>query len=155
MKQDILLRKILTGPNEGIYDLTVVDGVLESTAGMETAIIVSLFTDDRASVDNVATPQNRRGWVGNILTAPIGRSLGSVLWVYEQSRITKNILNQVRVAAQESLDWLVEDGIAKSVIVSVQEVRTRGIIININIQTPQGKNQRYSAIWRETSAANI
>ena len=155
MKQDVVLRKRQDAPYTGIYDLMVVDSQLESTAGMETALIVSLFTDARASADNVATPQNRRGWVGNILTTNIGRSLGSVLWVYEQSRITQNILNQIKVAAQESLDWLVEDNIAKTVLVSIQEVRTRGIVIEINIQTPQGKNQRYSAIWRATSANNI
>lgn len=155
MKQDVLLRKRQDPPFEGIYDLTIVDSVLESTAGMETSIIVSLFTDARASSDKVATAHNRRGWVGDILTVNIGRSLGSTLWVYEQSRITTNILNQIRVAAQEALDWLVEDGIAKTVIVSVQQVTGRGIVIFIEIETPQGKNQRYSAIWRATSANNI
>lgn len=155
MKQDVLLRERQDAPFQGIYDLAVVNRVLESTDGMETALIVSLFTDARTSSDKVATAHNRRGWVGNILTANIGRSIGSTLWVYEQSRITTNILNQIRVAAQEALDWLVEDGIAKTVIVSVQQVTERGIVISIDIETPQGENQRYSAIWRATSANNI
>jgi len=151
MSQDILVKQ----DANGFFDLRVKDNDFESVDGFETAIIISLFTDARAPSANVESPERRRGWVGDILTAEIGRDLGSTLWLYEQSRITQNILNQIKQAARESLVWMVEDGIAKDVATAVRQTDTRAIEIDIIIKTLQNRVERFSVLWRRTNLSNI
>ena len=146
MTQDVrLIRK-----DDGLFDLTVSNNILETVDGFETAIIVSLLTDARAPSSSVQSPSRRRGWVGNIITAASGRELGSRLWLFSQSRLTDAILNDLAIAAQESLNWMVEDGIAKSVVATVLKTDLRSVIVNITITTIEGKEQRYAVLWRQT-----
>ena len=146
MNQDVrLVRK-----NDGLFDLNVSENVLETVDGLETAIIVSLLTDARAPASQVQTPSRRRGWVGNIVTADSGRQLGSRLWTFYQSRLTDAVLNDISVAAQESLNWMVEDGLAKSVVASALRNDSRSVTVNIAITTIEGKEQRYAVLWRQT-----
>ena len=150
-RQDLLLKQ----RDDGVFDLMVQDQDFEAVEGFETSIIVSLFTDGRAPSSSVPSAARRRGWVGNILTADINRSLGSLLWLYEQSRITREILNQIRNEAEKSLLWMVEDGIARDINAVVTRQTKRGIVIEIEIITLEGKSQRYAVLWRSTSASNI
>jgi len=147
MVQDVILKR----DDDGLFDLTIVDQDFGAVTGFETAMMVSLFTDSRASPADVLTPERRRGWVGDILTSSIGRALGSTLWIFEQARITQEILNQVAIAAQDSLNWMIEDGIARDVNATVEKNAKRGIVVNIEIVTLEGKNQRYAVLWRSTS----
>ena len=151
MKQDVKIAQ----NTDGLFDLSVADSDFESVSGFESAIMVSLFTDDRAPSSAVGSAARRRGWVGNVLTADIGRSLGSLLWLYEQSRLTQEIKNEVTIAAEDCLKWMIEDGVAKGVQASVTQNAKRGIVVNINITTLDGKNQRYEVLWRRTNATNI
>ena len=148
MTQDVqLVRK-----SDGIFDLSVSDNKFDTIDGFETAIIVSLLTDARAPASSVQTPSRRRGWVGNVLTAASGRELGSTLWLFHQSRLTDAVLNEIVIAAQESLNWMVEDGIAKSVAASATVLKNdrRGITVDVVITTNEGREERYSVLWRQT-----
>lgn len=146
MTQDVRLVR----NEDGLYDLNVVDQDFEAEDGFNTAIIVSLFTDARAPASAVPSAMRRRGWVGNILTADINRSLGGLLWLYDQARITQEILNQLTIEAQNSLDWMVKDGIARDVTAEVTNETKRGIVVNIEIVTLEGVSQRYAVLWRAT-----
>lgn len=147
MNQDVQLVKNA----DGLFDLAVSNNTLDTIDGFETAIIVSLLSDARAPSSSVQTPSRRRGWVGNILTAASGRELGSRLWLFSQSRLTDEILNDLAIAAQEALDWMIEDGIAKSVAATVLKNDLRGVTVTIVITTIEGKEQRYAILWRQTS----
>lgn len=151
MKQDVLLKQ----DGNGFFDLRVADADFESVNGFETSIIVSLFTDQRAPSSSVQSAERRRGWVGNILTADIGRSLGSLLWLYDQSRLTREIMNKVEIEAENCLSWMVEDNIAREVTARVTQSQKRGIVVEIDIITIDGKSQRYAVLWRNTSGTNI
>lgn len=146
MRQDLRLVK----NEDGLYDLAVASGDFEATDGFDTAILVSLFTDNRAQSFEVESAEKRRGWVGNVLTSGIGRSLGSLLWIYQQARLTQDILNQIEIEAEACLQWLIDDSQAKSVSAAVTRERSRGIFILINIVTTDGVNQKYKVLWRET-----
>ena len=146
MNQDVrLIRKA-----DGLFDLVVSNNILETVDGFETAIIVSLLTDARAPSSAVQTPSRRRGWVGNVLNAASGRQLGSRLWLYKQARLTDATLNNIAIAAQESLNWMIEDGLAKSVAATVLKNGLRSVTVNIVITTIEGKEQRYAVLWRQT-----
>ena len=148
--QDVLIR----ADAEGLYDLVVDGNVFASAGGFETAIPVSLFTDARAPSALVSEPQNRRGWIVNLLTASTMRQLGSILWVLDQARVTRETLNTARLAAQDAFQWMLDDGIALSVFVDVQQTQN-GILILITITDTSNVVNRYQTLWRSTDASVI
>jgi phage gp46-like protein len=95
---------------------------LEDT--LQTAVILSLFTDRRADPDDKLPlgETNRRGWVGEEFASQDfdARSdrWGSVLWTCYGGKVASDILERARFAASEALEWMVRDGIASRVDVS-------------------------------------
>ena len=149
--QDVLIR----ADSNGLYDLVVEGNSFASAGGFETAIPVSLFTDARAPSALVAEPQNRRGWIGNLLTASTMRQLGSILWTLDQARITQETLNVARLAAQDAFQWMVEDGVALSVFVNVARAPRGAVQIIISITDTSNVVNRYQTLWRATDASVI
>jgi phage gp46-like protein len=149
--QDVLIR----ANRDGLYDLVVDGNLFASAGGFETAIPVSLFTDARAPAALVAEPQNRRGWIGNLMTAQTMRQLGSILWVLDQTRLTQETLNIARLAAQDAFQWMIDDGVALAVMVDVVRASQSGIIIHIQITDTSNVVSRYQTLWRATDASVI
>lgn len=149
--QDILIQ----ANGDGLYDFVVDGNVFASAGGFETAIPVSLFTDARAPAALVAEPQNRRGWIGNLMTAATMRQLGSILWVLDQARITQDTLNTARLAAQDAFQWMLDDGIALGVLVDVTRTPRGALQIAIQITDTSNVVSRYQTLWRATDASVI
>jgi phage gp46-like protein len=149
--QDVLIR----ANSDGLYDFVVDGNVFASAGGFETAIPVSLFTDARAPAALVPDPQYRRGWIGNLLTASTMRQLGSILWVLDQTRITRETLNVARLAAQDAFQWMIDDGIALGVLIDVTQAGTTGFLIHIQITDTSNVVSRYQTLWRATDASVI
>ena len=149
--QDVLIR----ANSDGLYDFVVEGNLFASAGGFETAIPVSLFTDARAPAALVPDPQYRRGWIGNLMTAQTMRQLGSILWILDQTRITQETLNTARLAAQEALQWMLDDGVALSVLVDVVRTTRLGMQIIIQITDTSNVVSRYQTLWRATDASVI
>lgn len=110
-------------------DLSVVDEDLESESGLETAVIISLFTDRRARDDDeLPDPNNldKRGWWGDLVSEVEGDQIGSRLWLLSRAKTTENVLVKAKEYAEESLRWLIEDGIAKKVEVEAERQNPGG-----------------------------
>lgn len=124
--------------DDGIYDLVIDDdGDLKKTAGMDSAIFVSLFTDRRANPDEVADPMKRRGWCGTQNTENQQGNTGSGIWLYEQSRL--NVSEGVRMEAYQCLNWMVFDRLSKETDVSVTEnPQERSLSLSIKITASNG-----------------
>ncbi|WP_198084981.1 phage GP46 family protein [Variovorax sp. E3] len=97
---------------------------LELEDTFSTAIVISLFTDARAGRDD-KLPLNqtdRRGWIGDEFMGQTfdtrGDRWGNLLWLYYITKVQADILEAARFTAQESLDWMVRDGLASRVTVS-------------------------------------
>lgn len=146
MSQDLQFAK----NSDGLIDLVLDGQQFAKVDGLETAIQVSLLTDARAPESTVLTPSLRRGWVGNIDTADTGRQLGSLLWTFDQARLTPDILNSLALASEEALLWMIEDFVAKSVTAEAIQINTREVNIIISILTIEGKEKQYSILWRNT-----
>lgn len=145
--QDVLLV-----PDEnGLYDLDIdpETGNIKSTYGMDSTITTCLFTNRRAPASVIPIAQNRQGWAGDIQTADIQQYLGSTLFAYERFRITQNLLNEVKLAVQDALSFLIEDQIADSIDVTVRE-DTTGIYIDISIKWDSNTTSQYTQLWRNT-----
>lgn len=149
--QDVLIR----ANSDGLYDLVADGNVFASAGGFETAIPVSLFTDARAPAALVAEPQNRRGWIGNLMTASTMRQLGSILWVLDQTRITQETLNVAKLAAQDAFQWMLDDDVALGVAIELTRVSQGAIKIAIQITDTSNVVSRYQTLWRATNASVI
>lgn len=150
------MQDLLITPNaEGLYDLSLDGSDLAGVDGLETAIDVTLFTDARADAASVLDPALRRGWIGDVFTAGIRRSLGSTQWIYEQSRLTQEIVNRVENDLQRAFQWFIDDGLATSVSVTASRSSARGIAVTIRIEGRQGVVQRYVELWQAIQPENL
>ena len=147
--QDVLIKQ----NDDGLYDLVVEGADFASAEGFETAIAVSLFTDARALPTYVQEAKNRRGWVGNILTEE--RQLGGLLWLLDQTRMTNDTINFARGYADGSLQWIIDDGVARVITVVVTKINNREMNIYIDITEINNTVKRYVTLWRNTNLERI
>jgi len=141
--------------SNGVFDIPIENGDLAGVEGFDTAIWVSLFTDARAPESIVKKPEDRRGWLGNLASPVEGRDLGGLLWLTDQRRLNQDALNEVVDYARQSLNWFVEDSIAKSIEVSGEIIPLQGIRLTIIIETPDGNTvTHYVPLWEVTGNAN-
>jgi phage gp46-like protein len=105
-------------------DLAVENGDLVMDDGLDTAALISLFTDRRADADDPVDPRDpfgARGWAGDLL-AQSGDRIGSRLWLLERATLPTDVrfggaltAAMVQQYAAEALAWMIEDGVAASV----------------------------------------
>lgn len=93
-----------------------------------TSVIISLFTDAKASIDDeLPDPRDLdlRGWWGNS-TNPLRPSdqVGSKLWLLERSKATKETLNKAEQYTRDALQWIIDEGIAKRTDIVVENQRS-------------------------------
>ena len=120
--------------------------------GLETAVIISLFTDRRADADDVIPDgtNNRRGWWADAYADIRGDQIGSSLWLLAREKQLPSVLIRAREYAEEALDWLVKDGIAKAVNVTAEIVRMGVLGLVVQIQRADGPvvKYRFENFWK-------
>ncbi len=75
---------------------------------LQTAIMISLFTDGVAKPDDQLDESYRRGWWGDLGN---NYNIGSRLWLLDREKLTKSVASKAEDYAKESLKWLVDDGV--------------------------------------------
>ena len=98
-------------------------GDLEREEGLQSAILISLYTDRRAQDDDILPDLNsldRRGWWGDLTTDITEDEIGSRLWLLERSKTTQAVLNSAKNYIEEALQWLIDDGVAAKIEVTVE-----------------------------------
>ncbi|KKM97680.1 hypothetical protein LCGC14_1165580 [marine sediment metagenome] len=139
----------LTLDSDNIWTMTLTeDGDIETEDAFETYIIVALFTDIRADGSEVATSENRRGWIGNEETP--GFEMGSKLWLLDQADVTPANVNLSEEYALQALSKMVEEELALSVRVDSSGTH-EGIQIAVEIIRPDSSVfLRYFNLWENT-----
>lgn len=140
--------KLVPAPEFG-FDLENLNG-LQLDAELETAVIISLFTDARATDDELRiaglTQESNRGWWGDTYPDVEGFALGSKLWLLTRAKKTPETLAKGRDYALDALQWLIDDGAAKTIDAASEWYRNTGILaLSIDIRKPDGS--RYHRIW--------
>ncbi len=137
----------LTG---GTYDIKIgFDGDLETEDSFDTYITVALLTDARATESEIQDPRKRRGWIGNEHTPDF--DMGSKLFLFEQSRLTRTIINQVQDAARNALQSLVDDEFALAILSVDLRVTANGVTLELEIQrTTSQVEKRFFKFWELT-----
>jgi phage gp46-like protein len=130
-------------------DWVLANGDLQTGQDLETACLVSLFTDKLATPDFVPTDgtSDRRGWWADPYN---DQPLGSNLWQLARAKKTRDTLGLARTYALDALRWLVTDGVAASVDVDTRWIGPAGTTllgIAIAITKPDGTETRFVYGW--------
>jgi phage gp46-like protein len=118
--------------------------------------LVSLFTDKLATPDFVPTDgsSDRRGWWADPYN---DQPLGSNLWQLERAKKTRDTLGLAQRYAAEALQWLVDDGVAKEIVVNTAwlgaAIGSTLLGIGIAIVKPDGSVTRFTFGWAWQSLA--
>jgi phage gp46-like protein len=139
---------VLTINDNGFYDISIDDnGDIYTEEFFTTAILYSLFGERRASKDEVADPQLRRGWIGN----DDDFENGSKIWLLRQAKLTRDNLNRLEDEARKSLEWLVDDGYAVAIGEVTASVSDNNVTLEVNIYRSRDKVYRqYYKLWEAT-----
>lgn len=131
-------------------------GDLVTDDGLETSVILSLFTDRRAEPDDVLPAENdadRRGWWGDANPMVEGHRLGSRLWLLARSKRTNETLRRAEEYAREALAWMLDTGVAAR-IETLAEAQGERLALRVTIHRPQGDEftRRFDNIWEGQAA---
>ncbi len=137
-------------PAIGDADLVREGGnLLYDDDGLDAAVMISLFTDRRADPDD-KVEGSRRGWWGDSI---FGDQIGSRLWMLRRENELQTTLDKARQYALEALQWLVDDGVAKSVAVIASRVASGVLGLSVSIQRPDAAAAPYARLWEARSNA--
>jgi phage gp46-like protein len=131
-------------------DWVLAEGDLQTGQDLETACLVSLFSDCLATPDFVPTDgtSDRRGWWADPYN---DLPLGSNLWQLERATKNRDTLGTARRYAETALQWLVTDGVAKQVLVNTgwlgPQAGSTLLGIGIAILKPDGSMTRFLFGW--------
>lgn len=93
-------------------DIVVENGDFVLDDGFETAVLISLLSDAYVAAPDEKKFSESRGWWADELLAI---NIGSKWWLLERSNITKQTLRLMEQYAKDSLEWMINDGIAKDI----------------------------------------
>jgi phage gp46-like protein len=120
-------------------DLAIANGDIALDSTLQTAVILSLMCDRLADADD-AIPDGssyRRGWCGDPYLPPLPDGspdyLGSKLYLFLRCTATQQNANLIAGAAYDSLEWMILDGIASSIVVTTSWIDSNGLAMNVVI----------------------
>jgi len=135
-------------------DWALAEGDLETGQDLETACLVSLFTDALATPDFTPTDgtTDRRGWWADLYS---DQPLGSNLWQLERAKKTRATLGLARTYALDALQWLIDDGVAVAIIVNTSWQAANMIGIAVALTRPNGTETRFMFSWAWQGLATV
>jgi len=144
---DLLLELTEDGP-----DLVLEAGDLKWDRSLLTDVVVSLFSDARASSEDTlpdARDVDLRGWWGQ---ATLDELWGSLLWLADRSKVMATTANAMQAWAAEALEWITEEGIAEEVVVTTE---TEGSHIGLDIEVRRGAATVHPELWEATGELEL
>jgi phage gp46-like protein len=94
--------------------------------GLRNAVIISLFTDRRAVPDDrlPAEDGDRRGCWMDMFDDHVK---GSRLWLLDREKQKDDVPQRAEIYSKEGLAWLIDDGVASSIVVDAEWLH-RGVL---------------------------
>jgi phage gp46-like protein len=125
--------------NTGLsYTDIALDGPdLLTNKDLQTAVIISLFSDAPAQAGDQVDGAYTGGWWGDSFnTGVAGFKLGSRLWLLKRQKTTQAVANLAKQYCYEALQWLVDENVASSILVDTSISPLFGLNINVSIYKP-------------------
>jgi phage gp46-like protein len=124
-------------------------GDISTVQSLDTAILMSIFEEVRATAAEVPESNLRRGWLGNESTPDFEQ--GSKAWQFEQERIAGSALAELGVVISNGLQWLIDDEIATSVEVEQPRLKDGKVVVFINLGRDGSPVERkFFELWDAT-----
>jgi phage gp46-like protein len=131
-----------------VFGLRVENGDLAKDEGLETAVLISIFTDKRISDDELPTGEtSKRGWWGDVFPNVDQDQIGSRLWLLERVKRTAETLRKSEDYIKEALNWLIEDGVAASIEVTSSYDENNQLVAALTVIKPGGRQSRFQMLW--------
>lgn len=133
-------------------DWALTGATLQAGEDLATAVFISLFSDARASGDDVARMglDDPRGWWGDT-----GESyaVGSRIWLRRRAKATAETLKTVKNDIVEALQWLIDDGVVSWLEVLTEWTRPTflGAQITLHRTGQQPVALNYEWAWQGVS----
>lgn len=149
--------KLIWSNTAGGADCAITENDLARDAGLETAVLISLFCDRRVA-EGERSPRgqgSRRGWFGDEFSEIPGDRTGSHLWLLEGSGWTQATARKAEQYLREALQILIDERVAEAVTVT-GNLRTESILeVEIQIKRPElpAASYRYGLTWAAQGAA--
>lgn len=127
----------------GVADLVLAVDDLAMTDSLDSAVLVSLFTDRRAPDDAVLDdPDERGGWWADTWPGVAGDADGSLLWLLRRAKQTQENLQKAQSYARQALAWLDADSIARRVTVQASYPVIGWLQLDVAIDLPSGERRQ-------------
>ena len=124
-------------------------GDISTVESLDTAILMSVLDEVRATSSEIPESNRRRGWIGNETITDFEQ--GSKAWLFSQERLTGSVLAELGVVVRNGLQWLVDDGIAVNVAVEQPFLRGGKVCVYINLfRDGSPVDRRYYELWENT-----
>ncbi|EMO4249235.1 phage GP46 family protein [Citrobacter freundii] len=116
-------------------DLTVTHDGLSLDEGLVTLVIICLFTDARASSDDVIPDGSGdpRGWPGDTFS---DSPWGSKLWLLDREKLTEDVRQRVEDYASLAMQPLLRAGYARNARIAASISRPDRIIFTVILTRP-------------------
>lgn len=124
-------------------------GDLNDGNDLQTAIIISLFTDRVARDDDDIDGDDRRGWWGD---SGEDMDIGSRLWLLRRQKLTQKVAQKAEDYAREALQWLITDGVVSSIDAATQIVYPRRLNMVLRYRKPgstDSTDMRFFWVWEQ------
>lgn len=133
-------------------DLALAGLDLATDPSLKTAVIISLFSDRRASADDVLPDAGAdpRGWWGDSFADADGDQIGSRLWLLRRAKRVPETLSRAIEYAKEALAWMVDDGVASSVSATAEWFGDSGMALTVEIFRPSAAPAQFLFVWEAT-----
>lgn len=142
---------LLQQDSQGRYNIVLDEnGDIKNGDFFDTSLIISIYGERRALANEMPVAELRRGWIGNESN---DYENGSKLWLYEQSRLTRAIINKIESEAANSVQWLIDDGFCDDIEVT-SIITQSGIGLQLNIERNNSKVSKFFQLWENTGASN-
>jgi phage gp46-like protein len=124
------------------------DGDILTDDFFDTALLMSLFCERRATADEMPQSELRRGWIGNEETPDF--EIGSKLWLYEQARATLTTFRGIETVVLNGLQWFIDDGLIVNNLAKVSLNNGAITLETISERFGSTVDKRFFKLWDNT-----
>lgn len=134
---------------EACPDMVIENGGLKADNGLETPSLISVFSDKRVTLEELPSGEtDRRGWWADLISEPANDQIGSRLWTLARlGKVLEVTAVEQKSILEEAFEWMLEDGIASSIVVESAINGPNEITGNVKIFRPNGDNIPFKFIW--------
>ena len=138
-------------------DIVIENNDIKMESGLETAVIISLFTDRLVDIDDLPEGESDpRGFWGDMYPDKENDLIGSRLWLLSRAKNQNNSLIKAKEYALEALQWMIDEGVADRIEVNTEFNSSSFIALEIDIYRPTEKPKtfKYNLAWENQALKN-